>query len=175
MQTKKIDLPTYLCFSCKEPFILRWTSFRLGMLQSLCEHNTCSTLRSPFKWIKNLTKWWTAKKPAKGFLTNINPTLFIGIWQRKTTFTWTWHSATGITPDPFSVVNTLISHMLKDYKTESFAWAKACYVDHEITYELSTSKGNPYVKRLLNSLDILPFIASNIKLGLRKYCFDKFI
>lgn len=128
------------------------------------ELHKCSTLRSPQNTLENYEKWrgsGAIKDKAKNFFNCVNPPLFMS--EKDKVYL-------DIIPPPelhlmLGVVNTLFSHMLKDYETESLAWAKACYAEREITYGAPAFKGNS-CKKLLNNVDIL---RSMKNIGVIKY------
>lgn len=108
------------------------------------------------------------KKNAKNFNNCVHPPLF-DIDEEKTFLE--------IIPPPelhlmLGVVNTLFSHMSKEFEKESLDWAKACHVQRDVTHGSSGFNGNS-CKKLLDNVDIL---RAQSNLGLLKYvkAFDDF-
>lgn len=135
------------------------------------ELHSCGSLRSIENTLTNYNEWRAAgasRKEAKKYYNCINPPLFT--FKEDRLFL-------DIIPPPelhlmLGVVNTIFSHMLKEYEQESLTWASACYVQREITHGVPAFKGNS-CKKLLNNIDLL---RSAQNLGVLKYvkAFDTF-
>lgn len=133
--------------------------------------HVCGQLRSSRNVLENYENWRAAgalKDRAKNFFNCIHPPLITTTEDKN---------LLEIIPPPelhlmLGVVNTVFTHMLKEFETESLAWAESCYVQREITHGNPAFKGNS-CKKLLENVDIL---RGKKNLGLMKYVkvFDDF-